>query len=305
MSARRREAAHWFARLLELPDDHPERQVFANWLAADPRNAQEFHSFKRLWGDFSSTDQTRALAGAMENVGRRRFLRNGMLGGLLLGGLGAWLLARHAARQELQLFTGIGALRRMQLADGSEVQMDADTRIQVLFDDRVRHLTLLRGRAIFDVRHDPQRPFVVDAGAAQVRVLGTRFVVETFDRRVQVSVARGRVAMTSGEQRIELGADQVGLYRESVGLRRSDRKAAGAFGFSSGSLVFEQADLGEVVAGLTRYREKPLRLEQPVMPQTLTAVVQVADIEAFVQALPQLAGVRLQERADGTLLLPR
>ena len=47
--------------------------------------------------------------------------------------------------------------------DGSEVQMDADTRIQVLFDERVRHLTLLRGRAIFDVRHDPQRPFVVDA----------------------------------------------------------------------------------------------------------------------------------------------
>ncbi|SHN07162.1 FecR family protein [Phytopseudomonas punonensis] len=305
MSARRREAAHWFARLLELPDEHPERQLFANWLAADPRNAQEFHSFKRLWGDFSSTDQTRALAGAMENVGRRRLLRNGMLGGLLLGGLGSLLLVRNAARQELQLFTGIGQLRRMKLADGSEVQMDADTRIQVLFDERVRHLTLLRGRAIFDVRHNPQRPFVVDAGAAQVRVLGTRFVVERFDRRVQVSVARGRVEMAGGGQRIELTADQVGLYGESRGLVRSDRKAAGAFGFSTGSLVFEQADLGEVAAGLSRYRDKPLRLELPPSQQTITAVVQISDVEAFVQALPQLAGIRVQERADSTLVLPR
>lgn len=305
MSARRREAAHWFARLLELPEDHPERQVFAHWLAADPRNAQEFHSFKRLWGDFSSTEQTRALAGALESAGRRRFLRTGMLGGLLLGGLGSWFLARNAARQELQLFTGIGALRRMQLADGSEVQMDADTRLHVLFDDQVRHLTLLRGRAIFEVRHDPQRPFVVDAGEAQVRVLGTRFVVEKFDRRVQVAVARGRVAMAAGGQQLELGADQVGLYREQGGLQRSDRKAAGAFGFSNGSLVFEQADLGEVVAGLSRYRAKALHLEHAEVAQTITAVVQVADIEAFLQVLPQLAGVQVQERADSTLVLPR
>lgn len=305
MSARRREAAHWFARLLELPDEHPERQVFANWLAADPRNAQEFHSFKRLWGDFSSTDQTRALAGAMENVGRRRLLRNGLLGGLLLGGLGTWLLAGHAARQELQLFTATGALRRMRLADGSEVQMDADTRLHVLFDDQVRHLTLLRGRAIFDVRHEPRRPFVVDAGEAQVRVLGTRFVVERFERRVQVAVARGRVAMAAGGQRLELGADQVGLYRVESGLQRSARTAAGAFGFSNGSLVFEQADLAEVLAGLSRYRAKPLRLEHAEAAPRITAVVQVADVEAFVQALPHLARVQVQERADSTLVLAR
>lgn len=305
MSARRREAAHWFARLLELPDEHPERQVFANWLAADPRNAQEFQSFKRLWGDFSSTDQTRALAGAMENVGRRRLLRNGLLGGLLLGGLGTWLLAGHAARQELQLFTATGALRRMRLADGSEVQMDADTRLHVLFDDQVRHLTLLRGRAIFDVRHEPRRPFVVDAGEAQVRVLGTRFVVERFERRVQVAVARGRVAMAAGGQRLELGADQVGLYRVESGLQRSARTAAGAFGFSNGSLVFEQADLAEVLAGLSRYRAKPLRLEHAEAAPRITAVVQVVDVEAFVQALPHLARVQVQERADSTLVLAR
>ena len=305
MSARRREAASWFARLLELPDDHPERQVFASWLASDPRNAQEFQSFKRLWGDFSSTEQTRALAGALESVGRRRLLRNGALGALMFSALGTWLLARHAARQELQLFTGIGQLRRMRLADGSEIEMDADTRLHVLFDEQARHLTLLQGRAIFDVRHDAQRPFTVDAGQAQVRVLGTRFVVERFDRRVQVSVARGRVALRAGTQAIELTADQVGLYRESDGLTRPSRKASAAFGFKGGSLVFEQADLGEVLAGLARYRDKPLRLARVPAGQTLTAVVQVADVEAFIQALPQLAGVRLEEHPDSTLLIPR
>lgn len=70
-------------------------------------------------------------------------------------------------------------------------------RLDVLFSESARQVFLLRGRAIFNVQHAPARPFVVDAGAVQVRVLGTRFVVEQLEPQVRVSVAQGRIELSS------------------------------------------------------------------------------------------------------------
>lgn len=304
MNNRTEQAAHWFARLLDLPADHPELQFFAQWLAADPRNVQEYQAFGEMWGDFSSTAQTQKLAGAMKTMGRRRFVRNGVLGSLLLCGLGAWLSTRQWGRSEQQLFTAIGERRRVALDDGSAITLDADSAVHVVYTEHARQLYLLRGRAIFDVRPAAQRPFIVEAGLAQVRVLGTQFVVERFDQRVRVSVAHGRVAFSSGTQLVQLERDQVAQLDAQGQLRRIARPASGAFSFASGSLSFERADLEEIAAVLSRYRSKPLQAVQ-VPGRALTAVVQVADIERFVQTLPQLANVRLQEYPERSVLTPR
>ncbi|WP_201199035.1 FecR/PupR family sigma factor regulator [Pseudomonas sp. S37] len=53
MSDARHQAARWFTRLLELPAEHPERNRFAQWLAADPRHAEEYQAFAALWEGFA------------------------------------------------------------------------------------------------------------------------------------------------------------------------------------------------------------------------------------------------------------
>ncbi|MED5611039.1 FecR domain-containing protein [Pseudomonas sp. JH-2] len=304
MSARRHQAARWFTRLLDLPNDHPERQAFARWLAADPQNAKEYQAFSELWGNFSSTPQTQALASAMENLSRRRFVRNGALGGLLLAVAAGWLVSLRSRQGEQMLATGIGERRRVTLEDGSELFLDADTRLHVLFGESTRQVFLLRGRAIFSVQHAPSRPFVVDAGAAQVRVLGTRFVVERLEPQVQVSVAEGRVEFSSAGQRMVLERDQVGELDAQGKLHLLQRSAASAFSFSNGSLAFDRANLGEIAANLSRYRETPVKALQPAS-RSITAVVQLADVESFLALLPELADVRIEERGGATLLVPR
>ena len=55
---------------------------------------------------------------------------------------------------------------------------------------------LVRGRARFDVKHDPSRVFRVEAGNVTVEDLGTRFTLEritTGDEHVRVAVEAGRV----------------------------------------------------------------------------------------------------------------
>ena len=54
-------------------------------------------------------------------------------------------------------------------------------------------LRLVAGRAHFEVRHDPARSFVVEAGAYRVEVIGTSFDVERDAQTVAVSVTRGKV----------------------------------------------------------------------------------------------------------------
>lgn len=304
MSARRHQAARWFTRLLDLPGDHPERQAFARWLAADPQNAKEYQAFSELWGNFSSTPQTQALAGALENLSRRRFVRNGAVGGLLLAVAAGWLVSMRSRQGEQMLMTGIGERRRLTLEDGSEVFLDADTRLHVLFSESTRQVFLLRGRAIFSVRHAPARPFVVDAGAAQVRVLGTRFVVERVEPQVRVSVAEGRVEFSSAGQRLVLERDQVGELDAQGQLHALKRSANNAFSFSHGNLVFERASLGEIAATLSRYRKTPVKALQPTA-QSITAVVQLADVESFLGLLPELADVRIEQGSGVTLLVPR
>ncbi|MCY1501332.1 FecR protein [compost metagenome] len=307
MNSPREQAALWFARMQNAGAEHPQRAQFEAWLAAHPQHAAEYQAFAELWGEFSSTRRTEALAQAMEQRRQRRRLLQGGLCALLLafgGGLG-W----HTWRQgplELDLYTAIGEQREEHLRDGSELHLNADTRLHVHYDDAQRQVELLRGEAIFEVARNPQRPFVIDSGLARVSVLGTRFVVNRLPDRLRVSVERGVVQVDSlsrpGDS-LRLTAGQVLEVRTDGHLQRLPLAAANAFAFQRGNLVFEQADLAEIAASLSRYRQQPV--QAAAGGPRISAVVQLADVEGFLEALPEIAPVHLQHGPQATVLQAR
>jgi len=81
------------------------------------------------------------------------------------------------------------------LPDGSVVELRDGTNIAVNFTDTLRHVTLLRGEAHFDVRENAKRPFVVAAQDVETRAVGTAFVVNLGGSSVEVLVTAGRVAV--------------------------------------------------------------------------------------------------------------
>lgn len=304
MSDVRQQAARWFTRMLELPDDHPERARFNQWLETDPRHVEEYQTFVDLWQGFTHTSQTQALAGAMEGVRRRRLLGGSLLGLLAMSGLGGLLTWSRPVGREVQYATGIGEQRSVALDDGSQLTLDADSLMLVRYSSGERYLMLLRGRAIFSVQRDAQRPFLVEAGLARVRVLGTRFVVERLPEQIQVSVERGRVQVDSDTAQAVLEAGQVIRCDVAGHLTRLARSASAAFSFADGNLNFEDASLAEVAAVLSRYQRLPLKVLGPSQ-RRLSAVVQLGDIESFVETLPVLANATLQRRDDAIWLVPR
>ncbi|MCW2294504.1 transmembrane sensor [Pseudomonas sp. BIGb0408] len=309
MSDPTEQAAAWFLRL-RGDARLAEQAEFRSWLAADPANAEEYRAFEALWNDFGSTRQTEALAMAMERQqrGQPRYLGRGAVALVLMLASAAGWLGYRQSPQQLALHTPIGERRQITLRDGSELQLNAATRIDVRYGWRQRSIDLRQGEALFDVARNPLRPFVIDSGLAQITVRGTRFVVNRLPDRLRISVDHGRVEVASNRHPNETWQVEAGQVVEVDGnghLRKVDLPADNALAFTRGNLVFEDADLGEIAASLSRYRERPLQAHTGYPSPRISAVLQLSDVEDFIRALPTIAPVRVTEGRQSTELSAR
>src|SRR6185437_2549591 len=80
-------------------------------------------------------------------------------------------------RSGVEYRTDIGSPQVVRLADGSQISLDADTAVSVVYSDTERRVQLENGKAYFEVKHNPGWPFVVVAGAHQITDIGTAFMV--------------------------------------------------------------------------------------------------------------------------------
>lgn len=303
MSSIREQAARWFTRVLNLPADHPEREHLRAWLQADSRHASEYQAFCDLWGDFSSTRTTQALARVLEQRNSRRsFVRNGLLGLVGLMALGTAWRFKGSSDFEQRYSTGIGERSRQRLPDGSELYLGADTQLLVRFEQGLRQVYLLRGAAIFDVARDRARPFQVEAGLARVSVLGTRFVVDRAQQALRVSVEHGTVRVDGEHGALVLGAGQVADVGPNGQPVLSVLQASNAFAFERGRLVLERASLEQVASSLSRYRQQPVQVLPGKTTPLINAVIQLDNIEGFLTALPSIAPIEVSQ-ADGSTWL--
>jgi transmembrane sensor len=109
------------------------------------------------------------------------------------------------------LATKLGEIRRVPLADGSYITLDTQSRVSVRYESATRLVRLESGEALFEVAKDPGRPFVVQAGIARVRAIGTAFIVRRrSDTDVEVTVTQGTADVwreaSSPEPAVRLGA---------------------------------------------------------------------------------------------------
>ncbi len=90
----------------------------------------------------------------------------------------------------------------MALADGSKVWLNAGSSLTypVSFIGNERNVSVT-GEAYFEVTHDASRPFIVNNGSMDVRVLGTHFNVNSFKddgNDIKVTLLQGSVKIENG-----------------------------------------------------------------------------------------------------------
>lgn len=193
--------------------------------------------------------------------------------------------------------------RTIALADGSQAILAPRSRLTIIGADQ-RHMRL-DGAAWFAIRHDPARNLEIAAGPVVIRDIGTSFDVHVDGSLARVSVAVGRVSVTSAalEAPLTLQRGKELLYNSAAGLaetRTIDPATPGSW--RSGELRYTQAPLSLVALDLDRYAGIHLSIPPELRDRRFTGILTVKDAEATKRDLTQLLGLTLVHGADGDRL---
>ena len=140
----------------------------------------------------------------------------------------------------------------VQLPDGTEVTLNRYTSLTYpdRFKEQNRQVSLT-GEAYFAVTKDKNHPFVVQAGAMDVRVLGTEFNVEAYprDELIKTTLFEGSVAVdTENDNSLTLVPGELAVYdKASRQLSKSDApETEDEIAWKDGALVFNYISLKEI-----------------------------------------------------------
>lgn len=304
-----------FIRARDVDADPADRQALADWAAADPAHEAALARVEAMWGAdafaaaLARTMQPAPLPASSRSASSPSRLRQRAwplalaASVLLMIGIGAALDLPMRLRADA--ITATGERRLVVLADGSRVTLDTDSAIAVTIDETGRHLTLLEGRAFFEVTPDAARPFEVAAGPAKVRVTGTAFAVGfTADDAVMVQVRSGRVEAGAAGRSRALGAgDALRLDGTGPGIVTHPDPAQ-ELGWLDGRLVFVDRPLGDVLAELDRYLPGRILVTDPaIAARRVTGNYRLDDPAGSTLALAAVAGAEVTQITGRLLIL--
>lgn len=311
------DASAWLARLQRDAVDEADGLAFEAWLSEDPAHAAAYRRTLALWQEFESCagEVLDELAAESARAARRRpATRRWMLGAggaAIAAGLAVAVLPSLQTPGASQTYaTEKGEHRKITLADGSIVDLNAETRMTVRFTRAERQVMLADGQAIFDVAHNPDRPFTVAASDRIVRVVGTQFDVRNRDGDLSVTVVRGKVqvrpatASSSAARAYLLTPGQrLEVARTGVEtLKTVDPEEA--LGWRAGRLVYRAQPLAAVVADINHQFVQQIEISDPALARTpVTGVIVLDDQSAVIARLSLMLPVRSIPSERGVVLL--
>ena len=313
------EAIAWFVRTHSDQRTLADEDRFVQWLKQDPRHAQAYASVEQLWRAAGPEITPRALekvaADRADDAKRPRKVWWGSLAAALTAIVIGFGYVRHANEKihSGTFETQAGAQRELKLADGSTITLNTRSEISVDLAEHQRSIRLVRGEARFLVAKDPSRPFIVDAGAAQVRAIGTAFDVRVSDDRVAVTLVEGRVEVTPTDQALDIQAPAILTAGQQISYELAKREQRvqtvnieRASAWTRQQLVFDSVPLTEAVEEANRYLATPITVEDASLADIrVSGVVRAGNLESFVGSLESSFPVQSVERAGGVALVRR
>jgi len=271
----RQEAVAWLAKLRSGPDA-AEEAAFEEWYAADyPQHARIYDAVLDNWDKMGIAAQTpiarkqARLFGRPNRRSRRIVLAAAAAVLALIAGAESYRLGLIGAPSPpVEIASRVGEIHAMTLPDGSRVTLDTSSAIRASYSSSERRVTLLKGRARFDVAHDPARPFMVQAGAGLVIAHGTLFDVAIRKGALTVSLLRGAVEvrtiagkagapgrMLKPGERLSIEADDQPAMLSPV--------TPDEMRWPTGMRSFDNEPLDRVVAEINRYSSSQIILADP------------------------------------------
>jgi len=268
---------------------------FTGWLEADTRHAAAYDAACDTDAAVVALFSTPApIAMPEPRPAPSRFSRRWVAGG---GAVAAALALAFVytgsdpASAPYTIATRAGVSQTIDLEPGTQIVLNGDSRV-TLDRERPRYASLDRGEALFVVRHDDARPFIVDVGAAKLVDLGTVFNVARTDEATRVAVSEGVVMYNPDSDAVRLEAGKsLEVADGRLTVRSVSLDAVGSW--REGTLVYDNALLPQVVSDLSRSLGVAVTLSPDLRARRFTGTLAVKGSPADVlpRVAPLLGGV--------------
>jgi transmembrane sensor len=267
-----------------------------------------------LWEDLAVTrhlHQHTAKVLPLENPRRRRWLGAG-LAAAACALFALFLTPQFTTDDEtLRYQTRKGEQLQIDLADGTQISLNTNSSLSVHLTEHLRHVTLHRGEAFFQVQKNVDLPFVVDVGTAEVRVMGTAFNIYRHQTQSDITVTEGVVRVTelgnpaNRAPSTELLYPDQSVSSSDTGLARPGLTDSGAtIAWREGKIVADGMPLALLVDEIARYHDVKILIAEPALAQrTVSGVFQLDRPDTILQALEYSFGIHSMELEDASILL--
>jgi transmembrane sensor len=191
------------------------------------------------------------------------------------------------------------------LPDGSQVWLHQNTILSFEKGFAASDFRRLRlqGEAYFEVQKNAEKPFIVEAAACRILVLGTSFDIRSRDREDEtfVAVKTGKVRVSSTQAQLELNPGEKAIVSRSSGkLQLFKEDVAHVAHWRSPELEYRNLALGHVLQQLSHRFEVKIQIGNPDLVNCPYSIyLPKADLPSVMANLEAVFGVSIAQTADG------
>ena len=335
----RKQASEW---LVERDDgwEDRRREAFEAWKSLDIRHEIAVRDLEASWNRMQELrlliedPSLRPNPDFLSDAGGRKFrqrvssiIRMGSFAAIFVISLLVWIgiqrMADNNAAYATEYATTINDYKQVTLQDGSILELNASSHVEIDFTDQRRSIVLRRGEGHFQVAKDASRPFLVEAGSISVKAVGTAFNVRYGANEVQVLVTEGRVSLdASSKENLPSGeisgavlvpelvaGDQATISANSINLvplisKVDHQEYETLLAWKGPRLFFNATPLEEAVRQFNEYNEVQVYLHgEELNNLTIGGSFLVEDVEAFVRLLAGDGSIWVDRPSENTILL--
>jgi ferric-dicitrate binding protein FerR (iron transport regulator) len=315
----------------EISED--ELRLLSDWLKTDAQNVETFRQYQKTWQliekqkihSYINLDQEwKALQVKMASSGNdnqakvislnqnsntnpfafRKIWKVAATVTILLAA--SFLLYFNLAKLQDVVVTAQASNMVQVLPDGTVVSLHTGSQIKYAakFDSKIR-IVELKGEAYFEVAHDKTKPFIVASGDARVKVLGTKFNINTLTSAgtMEVVLTSGKVSVfykRSPQENVMLNpGEKAVLVIDQKQISKLANSDPNYMAWKTHVLLFDNESLAQVVKTLQNVYQIPVKLADPELSECrVTASFDNQSLESVLEVIKETLDLQVKQKGN-------
>lgn len=222
---------------------------------------------------------------------------------VLVAGIG-WFVQDRLFNASLEIAneyqTEKGATQVFELADGSKIHLNADSKLSVFekFNEKNR-LLQLEGEAFFEVAKNAKLPFIIQTGQVQTEVTGTAFNLKAYPENddVLLTVVEGSVNFKSDNQLVGIKANLAASFDKAAQKIEQVAFEEDVFAWRQGQLILENMSLEESLKAIERRFDVEFSNYSIITNRSIRLIINKEDtLEDVLEALEDILSIKTEQQ---------